>query len=238
MNKINGRESGERKLKGIALFVAQKEESYDGCSSSCSDTETLTLHTRKFSKFLKKKGKEKHQQGKRYIKKVDNSSNFTCLGCDKQGHIKVECPNQPHKNKAPEKKFGKSTRERNAYIAWEESDTSSSSSLEKEEKENLYLMARDDSLESSVSSSISLIHENYNILLNVLKETHEEANWLALSNNRLKALNNWLENKVSQLEEELMNLKTDFECLEMIHNNCSCDCTKILKCLTVGIVKF
>jgi len=33
-----------------------------------------------------------------------------------------------------------------------------------------------------------------------------------------------LENKVSQLEEELVNLKTDFECLEMIHNN-SCNCT-------------
>jgi len=59
-------------------------------------------------------------------------------------------------------------------------------------------MAKDDSSESRVSSSISLTHENYSTLLNVFKETHEKANRLALSNNRLKGLNSWLENKVSQ----------------------------------------
>jgi len=58
-------------------------------------------------------------------------------------------------------------------------------------------MAGYDSSENSVSSNISLMHENYNTLLNSFKETHEEANWLALSNNRLKGLNNWLENKVN-----------------------------------------
>ena len=105
----------------------------------------------------------------------------------------------------------------------------SSNSSEKEKEANLCLMAGDDSSESSVSFNISLTYENYSTLLNVFKGTHEKANQLALSNNRLKGLNSWLENKVSQLEEELMNLKIDFECFEMIHNNSSCDCTEIVK---------
>ena len=43
-------------------------------------------------------------------------------------------------------------------------------------------------------------------------------------NNRLKGLNNWLENRVKTLEEELNNSKTDFENLEMIYQNSSCKC--------------
>ena len=38
-----------------------------------------------------------------------------------------------------------------------------------------------------------------------------------------------VENKLSQLEEELMNLKINFKCLEMIHNNSYCNCTEIVK---------
>jgi len=65
------------------------------------------LLTRKFSKFLKKKGKYKNQQRKRYTKKVDNSSNFTSFGCSKQGHIKVECLSQSHKIKSMRINFGR-----------------------------------------------------------------------------------------------------------------------------------
>jgi len=96
---------------------------------------------------------------------------------------------QTNKEKAPEKKYGKNKKQRRAYIAWEDNDTSSSSSLDKEEEANLCMMAGHDS-ESSVISSISLTHENYSTLLNAYKETHEEANRLALPNNRLKGLNN------------------------------------------------
>ena len=42
-------------------------------------------------------------------------------------------------------------------------------------------------------------------------------------NNRLKGLNIWLKNRVSQLESETIDLKTDFEHLEMIYSN-SVDC--------------
>jgi len=113
-------------------------------------------------------------------------------------HIKIECLNQIHKEKASEKKYGKN-KQRRAYIAWEDNDTSSSFSSDKEEEANLYMMARHDT-ESSVSSSISLTHENYSTLLSALRETHEGANRLTLSNNRLKGLNSCLQSKVRKLE--------------------------------------
>ena len=119
----------------------------------------------------------------------------------------------------------KSKKPRRAYIAWEDNDTSSSSSLDKREESNLCMMAGYE-FDSSVSSSISFTHENYNTLLNAFKETHEEANCLALSNNRLKGLNNWLENRVKKLKEELQNMKTDFESLDMIYRSSSCNCSE------------
>jgi len=40
----------------------------------------------------------------------------------------------------------------------------------------------------------------------------------------LKGLDNWLENRVKALEEELDNLKNDFENLELIYKNSSYKC--------------
>jgi len=40
----------------------------------------------------------------------------------------------------------------------------------------------------------------------------------------LKGLNNWLENRIKTLEEELNHSKTDFESLEMIYKNSFCKC--------------
>jgi len=231
MISLNEQEHGDRKQKGITLkSVVHKEDSDDECSSSCSETETLTLLTRKFSKFLKKKGQEKSQQFKTYNnKKDDNSTNITCFGCGKQD-IKIDCPNQAPKEKASEKRYVKNKKQRRAYIAWEDNDTSSSSSSDKEEEANLYMMAGHES-DSSVSSNISFTYENYSTLLNAFKETHQATNHLALSYNRLKGLNNWLEgldnwleNRVKQLEEELQNMKTNFESLDMIYKSSSCNC--------------
>jgi len=47
---------------------------------------------------------------------------------------------------------------------------------------------------------------------------------LALSLNRLKGLNNWLENKVKDLEEELCKTKEDLENLDFIYKNSFCSC--------------
>jgi len=82
-----------------------------------------------------------------------------------------------------------------------------------DEKANICLIAEEDdesSNSSSVSSCASLSAENYSKLLPAFQETHEEANRLVLSNNRLKGLNNWLEERVKTLEEELEKSKIDF----------------------------
>jgi len=60
------------------------------------------------------------------------------------------------------------------------------------------------------SLNTSVNFENYSQLIDAFKETHEEANRLAFFSNRLKGLNNWLENIVKTLEEELKYSKTDF----------------------------
>jgi len=62
-------------------------------------------------------------------------------------------------------------------------------------------MAKEQSEVSSVSSSISLNHENYISLLQAFFKTHDQANRFALANNRLKGLNNWLEKRVNSFEE-------------------------------------
>jgi len=74
-------------------------------------------------------------------KKSDfGSSNFTCFGCVKQGHIKVKCPNLVHKEKDLEKKKSRSEKAKRAYIAWEDNDTSSSSLSKEDEEANLCLI--------------------------------------------------------------------------------------------------
>jgi len=72
-----------------------------------------------------------------------------------------------------------------------------------------------------MDSTASSKGTTYDQLLNAFYETHDEANRLALSLNRLKGLNNWLENRVKDLEEELSKTKEDFENLDLIYKNCS-----------------
>ena len=83
-------------------------------------------------------------------------------------------------------------------------------------------MVKEEYESSSVSSSFSINVENYSQL--AFNETYEEANKLALLNNRLKGLNNSLENRVKIFEEELNHSKTDFQSLEMIYKNSFCKC--------------
>jgi len=86
------------------------------------------------------------------------------------------------------------------YIAWEDNASSSSSSSQEDIEANLCFMAGKNSEVSSENSSTSFNSANYSSLLQAFHETHEEANRLALSNNKLKGLNNWLEGRVKQLE--------------------------------------
>ena len=105
------------------------------------------------------------------------------------------------KEKRGYKKYKKKGKSRRAY-----NDDSSSSSSSKDDKEaNLCFMVKEEYESSSVSSSFSINVENYSQL--AFNETYEEANRLALLNNRLKGLNNCLENRVKTLEEELDHSK-------------------------------
>jgi len=62
-------------------------------------------------------------------------------------------------------------------------------------------------------------HENYNTLLQEFLEAHDEANRLAMSNNRLKGLNNWLEERFNSFQEELKTVNFDFEHLNIIYQS-------------------
>jgi len=130
----------------------------------------------------------------------------TCFGCGKQGHVKDECPSNVSKVNGGYKKYKKKVKSRRAYS----DDSSSNSTSKDDEKANLCFMVKEESESSSVSSSSSINVENYSQLLEAFKETHEEANRLALLNNRMKGLNNWLENRVKTLEEEFNHSKNDF----------------------------
>ena len=119
-----------------------------------------------------------------------------------------------------------------AYIAWDENEVSSSSSSSSEdEKANICLIAEDDDescSSSEVSSCASLNEQNYIEFLEAFQETHDEANRLVLSNNRLKELNSWLEKRVKSLEDEIEKSKNDLKNLETNFKNSSCKCDTLI----------
>jgi len=221
MNRLGDQEHQEKQVRNIAL----KATGHKNCqeSSEDSDGETLSLLSKKFSKFLKKNINKNHSSNRYSSRKPNdfNTNKYTCFDCGEQGHIKADFPNKESKEKGSGKKFEKKDKSKKAYIAWDDNYVSSSS---EDEEANLCLMAKGESDTSSVSSCTSINFENYSQLHEAFKETHEEANRLTLLNNRLKGLNNCLENRVKALEEELEYSKNDFENLELIYKNSSCKC--------------
>ncbi|XP_068503790.1 uncharacterized protein [Phaseolus vulgaris] len=121
MNWLNDQEHEEKCVRSIALRVVGHRDGQD--SSECSDGETLNLLTRKFSKFLKKKSRDKSQPSNRY-----NS---------KSGHIKAECPSNVSKENEGYKKYEKKSKTRRAY----NNDSYSSSSSKDDKEANLCFMA-------------------------------------------------------------------------------------------------
>ena len=204
INRLNIQESEDKHVRNIALKTVKHKNNQ--VSSDESEGETLSLLSKKFSKFLKKnrnKDSNKEMYGNKKTSDF-NANNYTCYGCGEQGRIKVECPNKEKKSRKKEKK----AKSKRAYIDWNENDVSSSNSSSSEDEEvNLCLMAKEEDDASSVSSCTSLNAENYSQLLQDFKVTHEEANSLKLLNNRLKGLNNWLENKVKALGKRVGEFK-------------------------------
>ncbi|XP_068466509.1 uncharacterized protein [Phaseolus vulgaris] len=209
LKRLKEQETVERKTKGLALKTSVQNDRSEEAENAEHD-ETLSLLTRKFNRFLKKKGRDRTQQKRRYPKPNEsNSSNYTCFGCGKTGHIKMDCPNNQTKEKSASKKVERS-KGRKAYISWEENEMSStsSSSTESEETNMCFMMKYEGSISDSVSN-FSMESDNYDQLLVAFKETHDEANRLAVICTKLQNANNVLAPKIKSLEEELHKAKND-----------------------------
>jgi len=76
-------------------------------------------------------------------------------------------------------------------------------------------MVNDEGSASDSVSDYSTDSENYDQLLIAFKETHDEANKLAVICNKLNKVNRVLEPKVKALEEELHKAKNDLVSLEL-----------------------
>ena len=104
LKRLKEKETVERKTKGLALKTSIHNDSSEEAENVEHD-ETLSLLTKRFNRFLKKKGKDRTQQKRRYPKPNEsNSSNYTCFCCGKTGHIKIDCPNNQTKEKTASKK--------------------------------------------------------------------------------------------------------------------------------------
>jgi len=126
LKRLKEQEIVERKTKGLGLKTSVQNDSSEEAENFEHD-ETLSLLTKRFSRFLKKKGRDRTQQKRKYHKLNElNSSNYTCFGCGKTGHIKSDCPNNQMKEKPTSKKVERS-KGRRAYISWEENEVSSTS---------------------------------------------------------------------------------------------------------------
>ena len=103
LKRLKEQETMEKRAKGIALKTTIKHDTSEEEENPEHD-ETLSLLTRKFSRFLKRKNRDRTQQRKRYSKSNDsNSSSYTCFGCGKPVHIKIDCPNNQNKEKPASK---------------------------------------------------------------------------------------------------------------------------------------
>ena len=107
-----------KKVRNIVLKTSTKknDEPEDEVAES-SDSENLNLLSKRFGKYLKKKGSKGNL--KRYTsKRNESTSNFTCYNCGNQGHIKIESPNaNKEKEKSFDRKKEKKPKQRRSYIA-------------------------------------------------------------------------------------------------------------------------
>ena len=107
MNKLNIQESEDKHVRNIALKAAKHKNNQ--VSSDESEGETLSLLSKKFSKFLKKnRNKDSNQETYGNKKSSEfNANKYTCYGCGEQGHINAEWPNKENKEKKSSKKENK-----------------------------------------------------------------------------------------------------------------------------------
>ena len=177
----------------------QKEE------EDSDDDGNLSLMIKKFTKFMKAKGRNQFKNNKK--ESQGSSPNFKCYGCGEFRHVKADCPN----SKKSEEKKGKKYFKKKAYIAWEDNASSSSNSSDSDnEKANLCLMANHDDSDSEVNSTcIENDYDDFQQLLvksSKLDITHKKlkSDFKDLQSKFEKSLKKeeFLKNKISILENK------------------------------------
>jgi len=99
LKRLKEQETVERKPKGLALKASEQSDINEE-KEDVEHDETINLLTKRFRRFLKKKNRDRNQQKRRYPKPNEsNSSNYTCFGCGKIGHIKNGLSKQSIKGK-------------------------------------------------------------------------------------------------------------------------------------------
>jgi len=166
----------------------------------------MSLMIKKFTKFMKSKGKGHH---KRYKNKNQNFvSNFNCYGCGETGHIKANCPNA---KKGKEKKGKKVFKKKK----WEDNDSSSSSSstnsTESDEEANMCLIADHDSSDSEVTSCGE---NDYDALYDAFQQFLFKSSKLDVAHKKLKFDFKELQSKFEKSLEEEEVLKNKISILE------------------------
>jgi len=78
MNRLNVQESEDKHVRNIVLKTTKHKN-----NQVSSEGETLSLLSKKFSKFLKKSRNKDSNKGRYGNKKTNdfNANNYTCYGC-------------------------------------------------------------------------------------------------------------------------------------------------------------
>jgi len=90
LGRLNDEEDIGRK-KNIAFKTEVVKGKRKKEEEDSDDDENLSLMIKKFTKFMKAKGKNQFKSNKK--DNQGSSSNFKCYGCGESGHVKADCPN-------------------------------------------------------------------------------------------------------------------------------------------------
>ncbi|XP_015571041.2 uncharacterized protein LOC107260814 [Ricinus communis] len=183
------KEVKEKKKKSIALKV--KEVIISDSESDHSDDydEDLTLIAKKLRNILMKKKK----LGKPF-KKLDDAKkeSIICFSCNKQGHIKADCPKL--------KKYPKEQKKNELKATWDDSSKSKDDNNSSEnEVANLCLIAMEEPTNDEVIDSNS---PTYNKLVEMYDITIHKYD-------KMKLKKKFIENKANELEKLIDELKKE-----------------------------
>ena len=206
LGRLNDEEDIGRKkniaFKTEVVIGKKKKEEEDS-----NDNENLSLMIKKFTKFMKTKGKNQFKNNKK--ENQGSSSNFKCYGCGESGHVKADCPN----SKKGEEKKGKKFFKKKAYIAWEDNALSTSNSSDSgNEEANLCLLANHDDFDSEVNSTCN--ENDYDDLYDAFQQLLVKSSKLDTAHRKLKSDFKDLQSTFEKYLEEEEILKNKISILE------------------------